>query len=230
MRPGRGALRAPQPGDRPDDTGSSSRRSTRPPSCSARSRRRRCGSTRSPSWSATRRPSPGAATRWCPGSRSSRSRRLSGYLKDLGQQAAGHLRGRGPRLAAGPDPACGEDHRRDQPDHRRRRAAASFIDGGLWTGDLGQRYLVAQQAADRRRREDPPHVHLGPARSSRTTRTCVHVLRQAQRSRGGGAHPRRPKRPLLVYRLHRLRRRALLPDAARLRRPRQPPDHRHHHA
>jgi hypothetical protein len=75
--------------------------------------------------------------------------RLSGYLKDLGQQAAVTYEGEDRDWLLGLTRAAAKTI--DATSLTTTDAGGrSFMDGGLWTGDLGQKYLVAQQTAGRR--------------------------------------------------------------------------------
>ena len=75
--------------------------------------------------------------------------RLSGYLKDLGQQAAVTYEGEDRDWLLGLTKAAVKTI--DATSLTTTDAGGrSFMDGGLWTGDLGQKYLVAQQTAGRR--------------------------------------------------------------------------------
>ena len=72
--------------------------------------------------------------------------RLSGYLKDLGQQAAVTYEGEDRDWLLGLTRAAVKTIDATSL----TTTDASFIDGGLWAGDLGQKYLVAQHTAGRR--------------------------------------------------------------------------------
>jgi uncharacterized protein DUF6879 len=75
--------------------------------------------------------------------------RLSGYLKDLGQQAAVAYEGEDRDWLLGLTRAAVKTI--DATSLTTTDAGGrSFMDGGLWTGDLGQKYLVAQHTAGRR--------------------------------------------------------------------------------
>jgi hypothetical protein len=75
--------------------------------------------------------------------------RLSGYLKHLGQQAAVRYEGEDRDWLLGLTRAAMRTI--DATSLTTTDAGGrSFMDGGLWNGDLGQKYLVAQQTAGRR--------------------------------------------------------------------------------